>query len=191
MAAPLGNQFWKMRSKHGRDRIFTEPNIMLEACYDYFRYQSEKMHNKKEAVKGGEFTGQIIDVPTITPFSFRLMCSYLHVHSLYFNEFEKALKPNESEIDKDFSNVITHVREIIEEQQFEGAAVGAFSTNLIARRLGMADKVNSEVSGPGGKAIEHDHTFKIEFMSTNAGVSDSEKDIQNEVNKELGIDENI
>jgi len=155
MGAPIGNQFWKMRSKHGRDKIFTDPAVMLDACYDYFRYQSEKFHNKKEAVKGGEFTGQIIDVPTITPFSFRLMCSYLHVHSHYFNEFEKALNPKENAIDKDFSDVIIHVREIIEEQQFEGAAVGAFSTNLIARRLGMADKVNSEVTGKDGGAIKH------------------------------------
>lgn len=99
MGAPEGNQFWKMRSKHGRGRIFTEPEIMLQACYEYFKYQSEKMFLKKEAVKGGEFTGQIIDVPTITPFSFAMMCSYLHVHSKYFNEFEKALKPKDSPID--------------------------------------------------------------------------------------------
>ena len=30
MAAPKNNSFWKMRSKHGRDKIFKTPEIMLE-----------------------------------------------------------------------------------------------------------------------------------------------------------------
>lgn len=142
MGAPLGNDFWKHRSKHGRERIFKEPKVMLEACYEYFKYQSSpaRTWDKKEAVKSGEFTGQIIDVPSATPFSFRLLCMFLHVHSKFFSQFESGLKPDENEIDKDFYDVIAHVREVIEEQQLEGATVNAFNANIIARRLGLADK---------------------------------------------------
>lgn len=147
MGAPIGNQFWRMRSKHGRDKIFANPETMLEACYEYFKYQTEeRLWLKKEAVKGGEFTGQIIDVPTATPFSFRLLCSFLHVNSQYFNEFEKTLTPKENKIHKDFSEVITHIREVIEEQQLEGATVGAFNANIVARRLGLADKMNNDIT---------------------------------------------
>ncbi len=38
MAAPLGNQFWKLRSKHGRDKIFADPETMWEAACDYFQW---------------------------------------------------------------------------------------------------------------------------------------------------------
>jgi hypothetical protein len=41
---------------------------------------------------------------------------------------------------KDFSEVIHAIEEIIRTQKFEGAAVGAFNANIIARDLGMVDK---------------------------------------------------
>lgn len=28
MGAPKGNQFWKLRSKHGRDKLFSSPEIL-------------------------------------------------------------------------------------------------------------------------------------------------------------------
>ena len=37
MAAPNGNEFWKLRSKHGRDKIFKTPDNLWEACQDYFK----------------------------------------------------------------------------------------------------------------------------------------------------------
>ena len=38
MAATKGNQFWKARAKHGRDKIFKTPELMLEAAFDYFSW---------------------------------------------------------------------------------------------------------------------------------------------------------
>jgi hypothetical protein len=146
-AAPAGNNFWEKRSQHGRKKIFTDPETMLKACYEYFTYQTnDRIWLKKEAVKGGEFTGQIIDVPTATPFSIEGLCLFLDVNTKYFNHFESALKPKENKIDEDFSNVITRVRDIIATQQLEGATVGAFNANIVARRLGLADKMNNDIS---------------------------------------------
>lgn len=140
MAAPAGNQFWKMRSKHGRDRIFTDPKVMLEACYEYFEYQSRQAWIKQEAVKSGEFTGQLVPVPTSSPFSLEGLCLFLDVHTKYFNHFESALKPSENNNDEDFANIITRVREIILLQQKEGATVGTYNASIIARTLGLVDK---------------------------------------------------
>lgn len=42
--------------------------------------------------------------------------------------------------DEDFLHVIARVEETIETQQFEGACVGAFNANIIARKLGLSDK---------------------------------------------------
>ena len=38
MGAPKNNQFWKLRSKHGRDKIFKTPKILWEAACDYFEW---------------------------------------------------------------------------------------------------------------------------------------------------------
>ena len=38
MAATKGNQFWKARVKHGRDKTFKTPELMLEAAFDYFNW---------------------------------------------------------------------------------------------------------------------------------------------------------
>lgn len=36
--------------------------------------------------------------------------------------------------------VLSRIERVIETQQFEGACVGAFNANIIARKLGLADK---------------------------------------------------
>ena len=38
MSAPKGNEFWKLRSKHGRDKIFSDPNMLWEAACEYFQW---------------------------------------------------------------------------------------------------------------------------------------------------------
>ncbi len=141
-----GNQFWKMRSKHGRDRIFKDPQTMLKACYEYFEYQSGQKWEKTDVIRGGENAGQQISHTVTTPFTLEGLCIFLDVNTRYFEQFENALKPEESDIDKDFSTVITHVREVIRKQKMEGASVGAFNANIIARDLGLSDKSEHDVN---------------------------------------------
>lgn len=135
MGAPTGNQFWKLRAKHGRDKIFETPEIMLEACYEYFEYQSEQSWNKID-YRGKD--ADRVEIPTSSPFTLTGLCIFLGVNTKYFTEFEKSCS-------KDFSEVITHVRDIIYNQKFEGAATGAYNSNIIARDLGLIDKKELDV----------------------------------------------
>ena len=144
MAAPKGNQFWKLRSKHGRDKIFSTPEILLEAAQEYFQWCDDNPWIKNEAIKSGDFAGQLVQIPTARPYTLSGLCLYLGVATQYFDDFKAALKPE----DKDFSIVITHVEQAIRTQKFEGAAVGAFNANIIARDLGLADK--KELGGEVG-----------------------------------------
>ncbi len=50
---------------------------------------------------------------------------------------------------KDFFGVYTRISQIIRTQKFEGAAVGLFNANIIARDLGLADKQSSELHWQG------------------------------------------
>jgi len=144
MAAPKGNSFWQLRSKHGRDAIFTDPNTLLEACTEYFKATDGRKWFKREAIKGGEMAGQLIAIPIETPYSLTGLCIFLDVNTDYLTQFENSETYKNN---KDFSRVITYVRDIIDTQQFEGATVGAFNANIIARKLGLTDNQKVENSG--------------------------------------------
>ena len=144
MAAPKFNQFWKLRSKHGRDKIFETPEIMLEAAYEYFKWcvDNPLFEDHIEKLKKNGIGEAIEHVPLAKMRAFTLngLCVFLGVNSVYFNQFEENLKTDENEIDKDFSKVITHIRDIIYEQKFTGAAAGLLNANIIARDLGLKDR---------------------------------------------------
>ena len=130
MAAPKNNEFWKLRSKHGRDKIFATPEIMKDAADEYFQHQSQQQWVKTD-FRGKE--SQMVEIPTSSPFTLTGLCIFLGVNTVYFNQFEK-------ECSEDFSKVIMYIREVIYTQKFEGAAVGAYNANIIARDLGLVDK---------------------------------------------------
>lgn len=166
MGAQKGNQFWKLRSKHGADAIFESPEIMQEACMEYFEETSKRKWFKAEAIKGGKEVGKTINVPTETPFSISGLCLFLGVNTRYFEQFEKSETYKNN---KDYSTIITRVKDIIETHQLEGAIVGAFNPNIIARKLGLTDK--TDISSSDGT------------MSPKPNIIVQSKEASDEINK--------
>ena len=152
--APKGNRFWELRSKHGRDMLFTSPELMWEAACEYFTWCQDNPWYKTD------FRGKDADevsIPTERPFTLQGLCRYLDCSTSYFREF----KSNPPKGSKDFLTVITRIEETIYQQKFEGAAVGAFNANIIARDLGLVDKQELNQKGKvkltiGGKIIPKD-----------------------------------
>lgn len=139
MAAPRGNKFWKLRSKHGRDTLFATPEMLWDATCEYFQWCDKNPWMKNEAIKSGDRAGAIIKIPTQRPYTMSGLCVYLNCNQAYFRQFKERCG-------EDFTTIITRIEEIIETQQFEGASVGAFNANIIARKLGLADKKELEGS---------------------------------------------
>jgi hypothetical protein len=48
---PKGNQFWKIRSSHGRNPIFAKPDDLWEACCQYFEWVDKHPLTAAELVK--------------------------------------------------------------------------------------------------------------------------------------------
>jgi len=155
MGAPKGNQFWKLRSKHGRDKLFATPELLWSAACEYFQWCDENPWLKMEQSRGtpkpiiDDLTGEkvwpdnITAIPVERPYTVHGLCLYLDCNTQYFNDFAKNLKENE----KDFSIVVTRIMETIYKQKFEGAAVGTFNSNIIARDLGLTDKKDLNLGG--------------------------------------------
>lgn len=142
MGAPAGNQFWKLRSKHGRDKIFATPEIMWEAATEYFAWCDDNPLIEID-FKGKD--AKRVEMPKMRAYTIHGLCIYLGVSTGYFKEFKKGC-------DKDFLSIITHIEEIIYNQKFVGSAAGFLNPNIIARDLGLADK--KELGGAGGGAIK-------------------------------------
>lgn len=133
MAAPKGNNYWEFRNKHGRDFKYT-PDALWDEAVKYFEWISVKVWNKKEAIKSGDMAGKTMDVPTQTPMSIQSFCLFSDIDENTFSRYEKE------DGYKDFWAITTRIKGIIESNQFEGATVGAYNPNIIARKLGLVDK---------------------------------------------------
>ncbi|GAB4001578.1 DNA-packaging protein [Spirosoma daeguense] len=144
MAAPAGNQFWKLRSEHGRDKLFETPEKLWEAACEYFQWCDDNPWIKVEQLKkpsaeydkDGNFVKMhvIAELPTARPYTLKGLCLYCDASEQFWRTFKA------SSASEDFLAVIIRIEEVIYTQKFEGAAVGAFNPNLIARDLGLADK---------------------------------------------------
>lgn len=158
MAAQKGNNYWQFREKHGRDKKYTPEELWSEAV-DYFDWMQSRVWNKKEAIKSGELAGQTMDVPTQTPMSIESFCLFADIDRKTFDNYESNKEGYE-----DFFHILTRIRNIIESQQFEGATVGAFNPNIIARKLGLTDK--QDITS-GGDKIQTPTAIQIEIVKPN------------------------
>lgn len=145
--APKGNKFWQQRSKHGRDKLFATPELMWEAATEYFNWCDTNPWIKFEPIKSGDMCGQLVEIPTAIPYTMEGLCGYLDCNKAYFSQFEAAIADKEDDISKDFSKVITRIRETLYQQKFTGASVGAFNASIIARDLGLTDKQDLTTNG--------------------------------------------
>lgn len=144
MAAPKGNRFWELRAKHGRDKLFATPELMWQACKEYFEWCEDNPLIEVDFV--GKDATQV-EKPKMRAFTMQGLCLYLDCNTRYFNEFENNLKGKTEQISKDFSAIVTRVREIIYNQKFTGAAAGFLNPNIIARDLGLTDKADITSGG--------------------------------------------
>lgn len=148
MGATKGNQFWQLRSKHGRGKLFESPELLWEAACEYFQWCIDNPFQKSEAkvVNIGDYQSEVqkVNLDVMRPFTMNGLCIYLDCSSSYF----RAFKSQERENKEDFLTVITRIEEIIYDQKFTGAASGFFNANIIARDLGLTDKkdINHSVS---------------------------------------------
>lgn len=129
MSAPEGNQFWRLRAKHGRDKIFSTPEELWNAACEYFEWCD---NNPLIVVDWVGKDADQVEREKMRAYTWTGLEYYLDIDSL------REYKTNEKY--KDFSQVVTRIEKIIFTQKFEGAAAGLLQHNIIARDLGLIDK---------------------------------------------------
>lgn len=153
MAAPLGNQFWKARSSHGRNPIFGSPDDLWNAACEYFEWvEANPLYEDKIVSYQGVTTHE--PVAKMRAMTAAGLCLFLDISRQSWDEYRKR---------QDFLAVTSRIEDVIRSQKFAGAAADLLNANIIARDLGLADK--SEVSGPDGGPVQH--RFEVEFIGAN------------------------
>lgn len=165
----MHNQFWRNRSEHGRDLLFNSSKKLKKACTNYFNYVDGKSWDKIEVNKSAIKTERLIKVPQAIPYTLSGLCLYLQTSSNWWKEFRKAKKAT-----PDILAVIEWVEEVIETQNFTGAAVGAFNANIISRKLGLIDKINNMVTDGDGNPLANmsDEDLAAKIARINSKASD-------------------
>lgn len=132
MPAPKGNQFWKARSKHGRDKIFASADLLWQACQEYFQWVENNplMEAKPFSFQGSSW---IESVPKMRAMTKAGLCFFLSIDETTFNRWRDGE-------DQDFRRVTREAEHVIYQQKFAGAAADLLNANIIARDLGLADK---------------------------------------------------
>lgn len=140
MAAPVGNQFWKARSSHGRNPKFSSPDVLWDACCEYFDWVAE---NPLIEDKVSFFQGVATHEPMhkMQAMTLQGLCIFLDIERVTWRDYSSK---------QDFSSVTTRVEEIIYHQKFTGAAADLLNPNIIARDLGLAEKVQQTNDGFSG-----------------------------------------
>jgi hypothetical protein len=122
----INKPWW--RPKVGRPRIYQSPEELNEDCEDYLITTSTRVWTKKDWV-GKDATE--VERETSAPFTQTGLFLFLGIDRTTWDLYRKR---------PEFIPVITRIEAIIYTQKFEGATVGAFNANIIARDLGLADK---------------------------------------------------
>lgn len=139
MAAPIGNQYYLLRSKHGRDKKYS-PTTFKKKANEYFQWcldnPLQEQVIQKRKISRDEEVIEHHTINKIRPFTIQGFCNFAEIVYKTFLEYEQR---------DDFSEVSSRIRGIIENQQFEGAAAGFLNASIIARKLGLADKKELEV----------------------------------------------
>lgn len=143
MAAPKGNQFWKQRAKHGRDKLFASPELLWEACCEYFEWVAA---NPLWEAKAFAFQGVVTieQLPKMRAMTLDGITLFLDVDRSTWNAWRDQ---------EDFSEVIARADRVIREQKFAGAAADLLNPNIIARDLGLTEKTSNEHTGPNGGPV--------------------------------------
>ena len=138
MAARKKNNTWVLRSKHGRDKIFSTPEMLIEAVGEYFVWVNKNPLYRNEAIKSGDHAGTIIPIPIQRPYTLKALAHFLDISFKTWQLYKQR---------EEFEVIITKVEEFIYNQKFECATAGIFNSNIIARELGLIDRKDQTTDG--------------------------------------------
>jgi hypothetical protein len=139
MAAPLGNEFYKMRINTGAPRKFDTPEDLAAAFNSYFEYIEASPLKESVLMKvkvGLNEKVKVYNRPLPRAMTIQGFCAHAGFASTALYEYEKQ---------EGYREIIARAKEIMFSQKIEGAAAGLFNPSIIARELGLTEKTEQRI----------------------------------------------
>ena len=144
MQFQAGNKFWLARSSHGRNPIFKDAEQLRAACYEYFQWvEDNPLYEEKIFHSQGMITKDTI--AKMRAMTISGLCLFLDICENTWANYKK---------NPDFLSITLEIEKVIYNQKFTGAAADLLNSNIIARELGLSDKVQNEHTGANGGVIQ-------------------------------------
>lgn len=146
-----GNKFWQLRTKHGRDKLFSDATTLWEEAKAYWDWCDRSPWMRPELVKY-QGDAEQYEIPLGRPYSLDGLTVYLGVSGAYFRAAKKNLKEKieenkATEEEIALLETIEMIETVTRTQNLEGAAVNVFNANIMARQHSLAETINNHNTG--------------------------------------------
>ena len=141
-----GNHFWKLRTKHGRDKAFI-PETLALAANEYMEFCADNPLISKELVKfkGGS---TLAEVPKMRAPTLKGLFVFLHISEATWNNYKKM---------DDYKDTCESISNMLHDYKLQGAAADLFNSNIITRDLQLAEhtKLTADLKPDGIKWVDN------------------------------------
>lgn len=161
-----------MRSKHGRDLLFSSPELMWEAACEYFAHEDSRTDLQSEEVGWYQGTSQVHIKTHKIPYTWQGLCLYFGCALSYFKnkrlEIKKRIaEETADETDEYFLAVIDLIGQTIFKQQYDAGQAGIFKEGLTSKYLKMqsdntATTDSNDPEHPNNAIKEYKVTLKLD-----------------------------
>lgn len=121
--------FYQIKPKMGRPVAIQNPEELRVKANQYFQWCIDHPLKEEQVVKYKEhYEKATVNKPRV--FTINGLCMFIGIGLSTFYDYEQ--KP-------EFTEIITHIRNVIYHQKFEGASAGFFKENIIIRDLKLRE----------------------------------------------------
>lgn len=150
--------YWDWRKNVGRPKALKSPEMLWKLACEYFKSVDERPFRRQEQRKGiikidrgveldpaalEGVKNPVVEIETMRPYTWAGLEDYLRERSVIVRLDD--YKDNKEGRYTEFADVVRAIAQTMYAQKFEGAAVGAFNSNIIARDLGLTDRSHVRV----------------------------------------------
>lgn len=134
---------------------------------EYFEFMKTQYWIKNESIKSGDLAGTTMQVETRTPLTRGNLCIFAGITKATLDNYLS----NKEGYENHFA-ITKMALEIIDNDQIEGAMLGVYNTNLVARLQGLKEQTETEVKGTGLPV------FNLNINSSKTDFANSEDEVK-------------
>lgn len=140
MAAPKGNKYYIDAKNFFKPKKYT-PNQIKKKFIAYLEENETKTMSRVEAIKSGDKAGTTMEVKLRVPLTKKGFAMFLGI------TYQSYINYGTEESYKEYFDIIKKINAFIENEQLQGASLGLYNSNIIARLQGLKEQTDVTSGG--------------------------------------------